>query len=68
MEIQHIRVNVVPAGRRVNDAKGNPGRTICGAPITDRDLTVADARRLREKDIREFNVCQMCLARIPATK
>jgi hypothetical protein len=62
----HIRIGVKKAGRRINDSRGNPGRTICGAELTGTDITVPEARRLRPGDIERFNICQVCLAKIPA--
>lgn len=64
--VGHIREGVVKAGRRINDSRGNPGRTLCGAEITAYDITVREARGLRESDV--WKVCQMCLARLPEGK
>lgn len=64
----HIRIGVVRAGKRINDSRGNPGQTLCGAPVTANDCTIADARKLRPETIDQFHVCQMCLARIPVVR
>lgn len=38
----HVRVGLVRASRRIAGSRGNPGRTLCGATITDRDITDRD--------------------------
>lgn len=42
-------------------------RTLCGAPITGRDWTVADARKADDTQAYAWNVCTECrrLARAP---
>lgn len=57
----HIRIGVVQAGRRINDQRGKPGETICGAALTDRDITEADVRRLKPGDEARFHICPTCL-------
>jgi hypothetical protein len=57
----HVRTKTVRLDRRVNAARPTVG-TLCGAPITDRDLTIADARKaLRNND---WPVCPDCAAKL----
>jgi hypothetical protein len=68
MAITHIRVGVRRAGKRINDSRGNPGQTVCGAELTSYDVTLTEARKLTRDQILDprFPVCQMCLAKMPA--
>jgi len=40
----HVRVGVRPASKRIVGDRGRPGVTLCGEPITDRDMLTKDAR------------------------
>jgi hypothetical protein len=64
----HIRIGVVRAGRRINDSRGNAGHTLCGAALTSSDITLRDARKVTRDEIEQFNICQMCLAKMPSSR
>ena len=55
----HIRVGVVRASRRINGNRGSAGRTLCGAPLTDRDVEPRDLARAFG---RQWPVCENCIA------
>lgn len=59
--IAHVRVGVRRAGRRINDSRGNPGKTLCGAPITARDLlTYSDGWIAVASNDHRFLTCPKC--------
>lgn len=58
----HLRIGVVKAGRRINDQRGNPGHTVCGAALTDKDIVPSDLRRLKAGDAAKYDLCRTCLA------
>jgi hypothetical protein len=57
----HLRIGVVKAGRRINDQRGNPGHTVCGAALTDKDIVPSDLRRLKAGDAAKYDLCRECL-------
>jgi len=69
MTLRHIRVGVIRSGRRIGthgNRAGSPGRTLCGGEFTAQDWTFGDARRANSIEIRQFNVCPACVAKINA--
>jgi len=57
----HLRIGFVRAGRRINGSRGAAGRTACGAAITARDVTTADARRaMRSGELDRWVECDQC--------
>jgi hypothetical protein len=64
----HIRVGVKRSGRRINDSQGSAGHTICGGDLTAYDVDLRFARKAKRDEIERFNICQMCLAKIPTTQ
>lgn len=61
----HIRVGVVRSSRRIMGHRGNPGTTLCGAPLTAYDITAGEARRLSPADIARGRICEACVAKRP---
>lgn len=62
-EFRHVRVN----GPRPAWGDGfykvrtpYTPRTVCGAPITGLDCTVADARTAKPAELADFNICTVC--------
>lgn len=62
--VRHVRVGVRRVNRRINGARGNPGRTLCGAEITVHDMTFRDWVRMGEEDVQQWNVCKDCHSQI----
>jgi len=58
----HVRVGVVRAGRRINDRRGNPGRTLCGGALTSYDVDLKWVRRASVEELDKFNICRACRA------
>jgi hypothetical protein len=63
--VPHIRRGVVrrSASHTRTFNPGSPGVTLCGAPITDRDVVERDAQRMAQgDDDLRWNVCPVCVA------
>lgn len=58
--VRHVRVGIAKAGKRINAARGNPGRTMCGAEITVNDVAFSDWNKMNEADVKEWNICHEC--------
>lgn len=61
--VKHIRVGVARSSRTIGthyNKPGNPGRVLCGAPMTASDLTDKDAKGATFAELRPFNVCPEC--------
>jgi hypothetical protein len=63
MATSHVTAVTRRAGRRINDAPGER-HNLCGAELTDRDILVADARRMSAAECETWHVCRACLARL----
>lgn len=62
----HIRQGVRRAGPRLTD-RGNPGRTLCGAPLTYLDATVREAHRIVRsgwQDPTGHTRCEACFCKL----
>jgi hypothetical protein len=54
----------VRAGRRIADARGNAGRTLCGAELTSRDIVLRrGVANMTAAEVERFNICSACLFR-----
>lgn len=61
----HVRVDVVMGGRRINDHKGSPGRTLCGGEFTSYDMTLPEARRMAKKgELEKWVGCATCREKV----
>lgn len=61
--MNHIRVTRRKSGPRLND-RGQT-ETFCGQPMTDKDITIADARTaLRRAELRKWLTCERCLSAV----